>query len=71
MRSLPYTRQNYNLYEFEVIKPIPGVKSLARPFFNQPGYGFQFQPEPFLGTTRIPTVKQLKEQGFIKIVVKF
>lgn len=70
MRSLPYTRQNYNIYEFEVTKPIPGVKSLSRPYFNQPGYGFQFQPHPLPGTTT-PTAQHLIDHGFIKIVVRF
>ena len=71
MRSLPYTIDCYNRYEFEVLKPLPGMKSLARPFFNQPGNGFQFQAHPLPGMSTIPTVQQLQDAGFIRIIISF
>lgn len=47
------------------------MKSLARPFFNQPGNGFQFQAHPLPGMSSIPTVQQLQDAGFIRIIIGF
>ena len=44
---------------------IQGIRSLARPYFNQPGGGFQFLSHPLPGTTGIPTVRQLENAGLI------
>ncbi|MTI09937.1 hemagglutinin repeat-containing protein [Curvivirga aplysinae] len=60
-RSLPNSSKNSPYRQYEVLKPIPEVKSgKAAPWFGKPGGGIQHQ---------LPmSIDELVDQGFIKLV---